>query len=108
MRSKLTTLALAGTLVGGGCASKKPEPIFQGIITAESFFPRVGWSTEDRYTTVVKLLSGEEIGVVNYDDNARIFDLKYNVGDTVSIQKYRQFEAYRIIELKREKGDTSQ
>jgi len=97
-RKIFTNTALSGLLGILSCAMQdigkieKDSEIFnKGIIQAESFYPGGRFNSDDRYTTILKLLPERlpfnDGATFNFGEEARVLDLLYNVGDTVSIKK---------------------
>ena|SRR3990167_5655112 len=118
MRKTLRSLLTAGAvgLALAGCGEKSYPQIFkQGVIQSKSFYDGARFPTQDRYTTVIRLLPKSQENTVplkialtvanldmfygvtsNFGEEARVLDLLYNVGDTVSI-KGRLGKTYEII-----------
>ena len=91
-------MGVGSALVAGLLAGCAPEPeILSGVILGESFYPAGNLGgLPDRYTALVRLSSGEEIPSEIFNKEARIADLRYNVGDSVKIEK--KGSKYKIVD----------
>ena len=89
MRKILTGFALFSALNLVGCGRPQPQ---RGVIIRESFHQiardntLLGTIPEPfRYAAIVRFLDGNEKTISEYGLRARIADLRYNVGDTVTV-----------------------
>jgi len=96
MKKTLRKIGIGSALVAGLLTGCNDNPILEGKIIKESFRAKQAIDSQDEYSALVEIQE-DTVEVNSGGSKARSHDLRYDVGDSVKVQKMRNAPEYSIV-----------